>query len=139
MLLVGAKNLREITMFPMNQQAHGPADGRAVGGHAAAAARHCISGRSQPAKEAREPLLKPLQKLKKKPGNVRAFSFAAMRPGLFLVGADRNLQRLCQILRRPRHGAGHDHRERNRGVGLGGDLDVFGSSRYLVIASVACG
>ena len=39
MLLVGAKNLREVTMFPMNQQAHGPVDGRAVGGDCAAIAR----------------------------------------------------------------------------------------------------
>ena len=39
MLLVGAKNLREVTMFPMNQQAHGPVDGRAVRGIAAAVAR----------------------------------------------------------------------------------------------------
>jgi hypothetical protein len=31
MLLCGAKNLREISLFPMNQQASGPADGRAVG------------------------------------------------------------------------------------------------------------
>ena len=42
MLLVGAKNLREVTMFPMNQQAYGPVDGRAVGGHAARSCASCI-------------------------------------------------------------------------------------------------
>ena len=39
MLLCGVKNLREITMFPMNQQARGSADGRALGGDAEAAPR----------------------------------------------------------------------------------------------------
>ena len=34
MLLCGTTNLREISLFPMNQQADGPPDGRAVGGHA---------------------------------------------------------------------------------------------------------
>ena len=39
MLLCGTNNLREISLFPMNQQRRRPADGRAVGGHAEAVAR----------------------------------------------------------------------------------------------------
>ena len=39
MLLCGEENLREVVLFPMNQQRRGPADGRAVGGDAEAAAR----------------------------------------------------------------------------------------------------
>ena len=39
MLLAGAKNVREVALFPMNQQAERPADGRAERGLAEAVAR----------------------------------------------------------------------------------------------------
>ena len=44
MLLCGVKNLREITMFPMNQQAEDLVDGRALGGDAEAAPRAAHPG-----------------------------------------------------------------------------------------------
>ena len=44
MLLCGTTNLREISLFPMNQQADGPADGRAVGGRDRSSCASCTSG-----------------------------------------------------------------------------------------------
>ena len=73
MLLVGAKNLREVTHVPDEPAGHGPVDGRAVRGIAAAAARTValrIGGRLQKALEA-EPLVRNAIK---KPGARRAFS-----------------------------------------------------------------
>ena len=44
MLLCGTTNLREISLFPMNQQADGPADGRAVGRRDRSSSASCTSG-----------------------------------------------------------------------------------------------
>ena len=46
MLLCGTTNLREISLFPMNQQADGPADGRAVGRRPEAIARAAYPAQS---------------------------------------------------------------------------------------------
>ena len=48
MLLCGQENLREVVLFPMNQQSAGPDDGRAVGGIAQTSARIAYS--PQPAR-----------------------------------------------------------------------------------------
>ena len=56
MLLVGAKNLREVTMFPMNQQAHGPADGRPVGGRRRSSCASCMCGSCSRKRKAERPL-----------------------------------------------------------------------------------